>query len=180
MAVNLSITLLSIFFIYISYSYLQIQYIDTINVPFCILQQLLKLTATNLNENMKSTYHILPHSDKYPWCVLNNIIGSYYSGKWFYARFNSISWSLDWKGRPYSMACEVTWPEFPSLFLWEYLNSLVFETPVETDMELVTRIVAAYDIILNTSGIFVRVRQNLVCRCHVCIEVGGRQFEQLL
>ena len=27
------------FFIYISYSYLQIQYIDTINVPFCILQQ---------------------------------------------------------------------------------------------------------------------------------------------
>ena len=27
-----------------------------------------------------------------------------------------ISWSLDWKGRPYSMACEVTWPESPSLF----------------------------------------------------------------
>ena len=39
-------------------------------------------------------------------------------------------------------------------FLWEYLKSLVFETPVETDMELVTRIVAAYDIIQNTSGIF--------------------------
>ena len=42
------------FFIYISYSYLQIQYIDTINVPFCILQLLLKLTATNLNANMTS------------------------------------------------------------------------------------------------------------------------------
>ena len=27
-----------------------------------------------------------------------------------------ISWSLDWKERPYSMACEVTWPESPSLF----------------------------------------------------------------
>ena len=78
------------------------------------------------------------------------------------------------------MACEVTWHESPSLFLWEYLNSLVFETPVETDMELVTRIVAAYDTIQNTSGIFVRVRQNLVRRCHVCIEVGGRQSEQLL
>ena len=24
------------------------------------------------------------------------------------ARFNCISWSLDWKGRPYSMACEAT------------------------------------------------------------------------
>ena len=62
-----------------------------------------------------------------------------------------ISWSLDWKGRPYSMACEVTWPESPSLFLWKYLNSLVFETPVETVMELVARIVAVYDIILATN-----------------------------
>ena len=60
------------------------------------------------------------------------------------------------------MACEVTWPESPSLFLWEYLNLFVFETPVETDMELVTRTEAAYDFIQNTPGIFVRVRQNLV------------------
>ena len=51
---------------------------------------------------------------------------------------------------------------------------------VETGIELVARIVAAYDIIQNTSGIFVRVQQNLVGRCHACIEVGGRQFEQLL
>ena len=56
----------------------------------------------------------------------------------------------------------------------------MFETPVETDMELVARIVAAYHIIQNTTGIFVRVRQNLVRRCHVCIEAGDRQFEQLL
>ena len=65
-------------------------------------------------------------------------------------------------------------------FLWGYLKSLVFEIPVETDRELVAKIVAASDIIQNTSGIFVRVRQNLAHRCHVCIEVGGRQFEQLL
>ena len=56
----------------------------------------------------------------------------------------------------------------------------MFETPIETDVELVTRIVAAYDIIQNTSGIFVRVRQNLVRRCHFSIEVGSREFEQLL
>ena len=71
-------------------------------------------------------------------------------------------------------------PQSPSLFQLEYLNSLVFETPVEMDMELVARIVAVCDIIHNTSGIFVWVRQNLVRRCHFCIEVGGRQFEQLL
>ena len=56
----------------------------------------------------------------------------------------------------------------------------MFETPVETDIELVAIIVAAYDIIQKTSGIFVRVRQNLVRRCHVCFEVGGGEFEQLL
>ena len=48
-----------------AYSYLQIQYTDTIDVPFCILQQLLKLTATYLKTNMTSTYKILPHPDKY-------------------------------------------------------------------------------------------------------------------
>ena len=68
MAVNLSITLLY-FFIYISYSYLQIQYIDTINVSFCSLQQLLRLTATNLNAKMTSTFKILPHPDKYPFIL---------------------------------------------------------------------------------------------------------------
>ena len=56
----------------------------------------------------------------------------------------------------------------------------MFEIPVETDMELVARIVAACDIIQIIPGIFVRVRQNLVRRCHACIEVGGRQFEELL
>ena len=65
-------------------------------------------------------------------------------------------------------------------FLWEYLKSLVFETSVELDMDLVARIAAACDIIQNTPGIFIRVRQNLLRRCYACIEVGGRQFEQLL
>ena len=32
----------------------------------------------------------------------------------------------------------------------------------------------------NTPGIFIRMRQKLVRRCHACIEVGGRQIEQLL
>ena len=47
--VNLFITLL---FIYFSYSCLQTQYNDTSDVPFCILQQLLKLTATNLKPDI--------------------------------------------------------------------------------------------------------------------------------
>ena len=54
------------------------------------------------------------------------------------------------------------------------------ENTVETGIELVARIVAAYDIIKKTSGIFVRVWQNLLRRYHFCIEVGSRQFEKLL
>ena len=46
-------------------------------------------------------------------------------------------------------------------------------------MELVARIVAACDI-QNIPGLFVRVRQNLVRRCHARIEVGDHEFEQLL
>ena len=57
-----------------------------------------------------------------------------------------------WIGRGGPIPWPVRSPDLnpPSLFLWEYLNSLVFETPVETDMQLVIRIVAAYDIIQNT------------------------------
>ena len=92
--------------------------------------------------------------------------------------------SGSWTGR----GDPIPWPVRSSdlnplhYFLWRYayLKSLVFETPVETNMELVARIVSPYDFIQNTSGIFVRVRQNLVRRCHACIEIGGRQFEQLL
>ena len=73
---------------------------------------------------------------------------------------------------------QVKWPRRP----WNRASPS-FQRPgntVEMGIELVARIVAAYDIIQNTSGIFVRVRQKLVRRCHVCIEVSGLQFEQLL
>ena len=45
-------------------------------------------------------------------------------------------------------------------FLWCYLKSLVCETTVKTDMELIVRIVAACDRIQNTRGTFWRVPQN--------------------
>ena len=64
----LSIWATVLIFIYISYFYLQIQYIDTINVSFCILQLLLK-TATNLNGSMTSAYKILPHPDIFLVCL---------------------------------------------------------------------------------------------------------------
>ena len=57
-----------------------------------------------------------------------------------------------------------------------------FTDPIEgsTEQFEVGNLWSVKRVIQNTSGIFVRVRQNLARRCHVCIEVGGRQFEQLL
>ena len=98
---------------------------------------------------------------------IHNHLNAGFPGRWF-GRGGPIPWSA----RSFDL-------NPLHYFILGYLKPLVIETPVETDIELVTRIVAAYDIIQNTSGLFVRVRKNLVHRCHVCIEVGGRQFEQL-
>ena len=74
---------------------------------------------------------------------------------------------------PQLFQCPIPWsarsPDLNPLdyFLWGNLKSLVFETPVETNMELVGRIVAACNVIQDTPGIFVRVQQNLVRRYHV-------------
>ena len=86
------------------------------------------------------------------------------------------------RGGPISWPTRSLYLNPHDFFLWEYIKSLAFETSVETDMEIVARIVGltACNFIQNTTEIFVKVRQNLVRRYHACIEVGGRQFEQLL
>ena len=112
----------------------------------------------------------IQHDGAQPTCSVDvrNHLNAVFTGGWI-GRRGPISWP-------------VRSPDLNTLhyFISEYLKSLLFETPVETDMELVARIVAAYDFIRNTPGILVRMLQNLVRRCHFCIEVGGRQFEQQL
>ncbi|PSN43867.1 hypothetical protein C0J52_25862 [Blattella germanica] len=58
--------------------------------------------------------------------------------------------------------------------------ALLYETPWDTDMNLVARIQVTCYAIQNTPGNFDRVRQNLVYRCQACIETCGRQSTQLL
>ena len=58
-----------------------------------------------------------------------------------------------------------------------------FTVPIKgcsTEQFEVGNLGSAKPVIQNTPGISVRVRQNLARRCHACIEVIGRQFEQLL
>ncbi|KAJ4433138.1 hypothetical protein ANN_15395 [Periplaneta americana] len=61
-----------------------------------------------------------------------------------------------------------------------YLKTIVYVTPLEIVNELTERIFTAFDTIRAERGILQRVRRNIVCRCTLCNEVGGRHFEYLL
>jgi hypothetical protein len=87
---------------------------------------------------------------------------------------------MDWTWRP------ITWPpHFPDLtlldfFLWGYMQNLVYETPVETQHELMTKIAVVAATIREMPGIFQRVRYNIVRQCRTCSEVSSCHSEQLL
>ena len=59
------------------------------------------------------------------------------------------------------------------------MKSLVYETPVNSEEELVARIAVAAGDISATPGVFQRVRQSLQHRYEICIEQHGRNFEHL-
>ena len=59
------------------------------------------------------------------------------------------------------------------------IKFLDYETPLDTEEELVTRVAAAAMVIFQTLGIFERIRQSLGRRCHFCVEVNDKQFQRL-
>jgi hypothetical protein len=65
-------------------------------------------------------------------------------------------------------------------FLWGHLKTVVYETPVENVMVLRERVTAACQTIRDNPGMLRRACFSLRRRCQLCIEVGGRHFEQLL
>lgn len=79
----------------------------------------------------------------------------------------------------------VLWPpRSPDLtpldfFLWGHIKSLVYETPVETEQDLIARITVAFQVVQN-DNLFSKIRRNHVRRLNKCIQVQGRNFEQLL
>ena len=82
--------------------------------------------------------------------------------------------------------CPVPWPaRSPDLtpldfYLWGHMKRLVYETPVQSEEDLVARIVVASDIIQNTPGIFDRIIFNMLRRYNTCLECHGQSFEHLL
>lgn len=63
-------------------------------------------------------------------------------------------------------------------FLWEYLKSLVYTTPVGSAEELVALILVVTARVHKIPSAFGSVRQSFTRRC--IITVGGRNFQQFL
>lgn len=80
----------------------------------------------------------------------------------------------------------VTWPaRSPDLtpldfFFWGAMKSIIYSEQVESEEDLVARIVEASETIRHMPEIFQRTQQSLLRRCNLCRNVGGRNFEHLL
>ena len=61
-------------------------------------------------------------------------------------------------------------------FPWGYLKSLIYETPVESEIDLVAKMVIAAE----NARVFERVRQSILKRYQTYIDVGGGYLNQLL
>lgn len=87
-----------------------------------------------------------------------------------------------WIGRGGPISWPPRSPDMAPLdfYLWGHLKSLVYETPVPSQQELIGRIIDGCARISETPGIFERVRQSLRRRLRACIAADGRNFEHLL
>jgi hypothetical protein len=63
-------------------------------------------------------------------------------------------------------------------FLLGHIEALIYTSSVSPEEDL-DRIVEAATTTRQQPGIFERSLQGLLCRCLLCITVGGRTFEKL-
>jgi hypothetical protein len=60
------------------------------------------------------------------------------------------------------------------------MNSLVYSSPVDSEEDLIARIVKAAPNIRQQPGIIEHLRQSLLRRRRLYIDVGGQKLEHLL
>lgn len=85
-----------------------------------------------------------------------------------------------WIGRGGPVAWPPRSPDLSPLdfFVWGHMKSLIYDTPIETEEDLIARIMIAARVIHRRDNN--SVYDSMLERCNKCIEMGGRQFEQLL
>ena len=65
-------------------------------------------------------------------------------------------------------------------FVWGHIKPLIYTSPVDSEANLIARIVEAAATIRQQTGILECTRQSVLRRCRLCIEVGVRTFEHPL
>ena len=87
----------------------------------------------------------------------------------FGARWIGMTGPTAWPARSPDLTC-------PDFFVWGYMKSMVYETDIDSEDDLVARIVSAAAEVKKTPGIF----GSMARRCTVCLDVNGRVFQHLL
>ena len=87
-----------------------------------------------------------------------------------------------WIGRNGPVIWPSRSPDFSPIayFLWGHMKSMVYETPVESEEDLVARIAVAAGNIAEEPRLLNCVQESIQRRCQACIDAEGRHFEQLL
>ena len=87
-----------------------------------------------------------------------------------------------WLGRGISVAWPPRSPDLTPLdyYHWGNMETLVYETKVDSRAALCHRIFAAAEQIRNKPDNIASATQSLLMRAENCIATGGGQFEQLL
>ena len=78
----------------------------------------------------------------------------------FGASWIGISGPTAWPTRSPDLTCL-------DFFLWYNMKSMVYETDIDSEEDLIARIVSAAAEVRETPGIFGMVRQNMARRCTV-------------
>ena len=65
-------------------------------------------------------------------------------------------------------------------FLWGHMKPLLYQTPMDTVEDQLSRVLGASQEIKKTPGAMERVYQNMIRRYNVCNLLGGRHIEPLL
>jgi hypothetical protein len=96
--------------------------------------------------------------------------------------FLNVSYGPQWIGRGGPTAWPPRSPDLNScdFYLWGYMKSMVYRTAVNTQDDLLNRIMLAAERIRNDQDELARVSRSLLRRANACIRANGGHFEHLL
>ena len=94
----------------------------------------------------------------------------------------NVTYPNQWIGRGGPVPWLARSPDLTPLdyFLWGSVNALVYATPVTSEEDLIAIIHGATEILSRQPNLLDHVRAAQRCRCRLCIDVGGTQFEPRL